>query len=112
VLFGQPALFGKGSFPATLQFTRNQAVLRLDGLILPSRTLRLVADTLELLLPVLVHTPPLLGYVRGRREVQFQGRRLEDAEDWSRSQGIQASPRQAVTERLAVAEASPDATVA
>ena len=111
VLFGQPSLLGEGLFPATFQFPGDQAVLRFHGLILPGRTLGLVAGAFELLLPVLVQAPPLLGHIRCRGQVQFQGRRLQDVQDLRADQGIQAPARQALTQRLAVVDAAADATV-
>src|SRR5262249_34877176 len=72
----------------------------------------LVAGAFELLPLVLVQTPPLLGYVRGRGQVQFQGRRPQDVQDLSADQSIQPLARQTLTEWLAVVDAPPDATVA
>jgi hypothetical protein len=51
---------------------------------------------------VLVQTPPLLGYIRGRGEVQLQGRWLQDAQELRTDQGIQAAARQTLTPRRAL----------
>src|SRR6516164_206620 len=112
VLFGQARLLGKCFFPATLQRARDQAVLWLHGLILPGRTPGLIAGTFELLLPVLVQTPPLLGHIGGRGQVQLQGRRLQDVQDLSADQGIQSLAGQALTRQLAIVDVAAQATVA
>ena len=66
----------------------------------------------EALLPVLVQAPPLLGHIRGRGQVQVQGRWLQGVQDLGADQGIQALARQALARRLAVVDAAAGATVA
>ena len=54
-----------------LKFQRVETQRYFDAAGFPGRTLGLVAGAFELLLPVLVQAPPLLGHIRRRGQIKL-----------------------------------------
>ena len=75
------ALIPHRLLPALFQAASHQAVLGLDGPILPFGTLRLIGRPLQALFPVPAQPLAFLFDVLNRSHAQFKGRRLQDHED-------------------------------
>ena len=64
---------GERRFPLPFQRPRHQPVFRFDRLVLATGTLRVIADALEPLVPVLLPLVPFGFHIRGHLETQFEG---------------------------------------
>ncbi len=99
VFFFESALIAQGLLPAPLQRPSDQAVLRLDRLVLPLGPLGLVTRSLQLLLPMAVEAIAFLADVLGRLEAQLQRGGFQGAKDLAGHEVIDRLRPQAVTGR-------------
>ena len=82
-------LLPEGPLPPPLQLAGDQAVLGIDGLVLPLCMRGLVPSALEPLLPQIMASLPLGLQIGRRRQAQLQCRRLKRLQHQRRGQGIE-----------------------
>ena len=100
VLFLQVALLPQCLLPAPFQLAGNQAIFRLDGVILPGRSIGLDLGPFQPLLPVLVEPLALPLEISQGLLVQFQSRWLNRSQHFLGDQGLEVRCRETLTRRL------------
>ena len=100
VLFLQFALLSQRCLPAPFQLTRHQAVLRLDGVILPSRAIGLDPCPFQPLLPVLVQPLSLALEIGKGLLMQLKPGRLERPQHFRGDQGLEILAGETLADRL------------
>ena len=101
----------EGAVPAPLQRLGHQAMLGLDGVVLPVRALRLVARLAEFQLERVVRCRRFLGRGVRRHEGRLDGARREDAKDLPLDRFIHAEPTEGDAAPRAMIDVSTAATV-
>jgi hypothetical protein len=98
----KPGLFGQGLFPLALKRTRDQAVLWLDGIVLPTHPLSLVSGALKTMLPLSLECFSFARKVAGSSYAGFQGCRLQRLQYKLCHQCINRRGLERLTDRLRI----------
>ena len=96
-------LVADGLLPPLFQATGYQPILRLDGVILAGRPLRLIFRSLQALIPMPGQTVALLLDVLPSRQAQLQRRWLQGTQHLSAYEVVNSPPRQAGAGRCVAA---------
>src|SRR5215831_3824543 len=111
VLLLQLALLPQGLLPPPLQFPGHQAILRVDGTIVPGGPVGLDLSAFQPLLPVLVQSLLLPLEIGQGLLVQLPPRRLDRPQHFGCHQGLERVARQTLADRLGPLDTSLDAHI-
>jgi hypothetical protein len=112
VLSFKARVSGQGLFPLGFKRTRDQAVLRFYGIVLPTCPLGLVKGALDAMPPLPVKRLSLAGNIAGGSQARFQRRRLQRLQHKPCHQRVERRGLERLTGRLGVVTGHADAGVA